>query len=68
MEPQTILRQAHTWMEDEEIGLIEFIVRDGLPSYGAHNYHEVLSVISQWPTPRLRLCLDLTDSSFAILF
>ena len=59
---------ATRYVDDPEVGLLEFLCFDGEPLRWGRDYQKAMMPFAEWPPERVRLCFDVTDSNFGDLF
>ena len=59
---------AQRYLDDPEVGLLEFLCFDGERLRWGRNYQNALMPFAEWPPERVRLCFDVTDRNFRELF
>lgn len=67
-DPIRILEAGRKYASSEEVGVIEFIIKDGTSRYRGLDYYDGLMEFSYWPCHRVKLCLDIWDDNFSLLF
>jgi hypothetical protein len=67
-DPKRVLEAGRKHALSEDVGVIEFIIKDGTSRYGGRDYHDGLQEFSYWPCHRVKLCLDIWDDNFPLLF
>jgi hypothetical protein len=67
-DPIRVLEAGREHALIEDCGVIEFIIKDGTSRYRGQDYHDALLEFSYWPCHRVKLCLDIWDDNFSLLF
>lgn len=67
--PPDAIRDVGTrHLKSPDVGFIEFAVHDGRADHGGIDYGSALMTFARWPSIRLRLCFDVWDETFPVLF
>ena len=66
--PRRVRSIAERYLDDPEVGLLEFLCFDGERLRWGRNYQNALMPFAEWPAERVRLCFDVTDRNFGELF
>jgi len=67
-EPARLLEAGRECALNEDIGVIQFLIKDERSHYGGLDYYDGLLEFSYWPCHRVKLCLDIWDENFPLLF
>lgn len=66
--PALVARIARRHRNDASWGFLEFAVSDGRVTHQGIDYRQALMEYSAWSVERMRLCFDVTDANFRLLF
>jgi hypothetical protein len=66
--PRRVHSIARRYLDDPEVGLLEFLCFDGERLRWGRNYQKAMMPFAEWPPERVRLCFDVTDANFGELF
>lgn len=67
-DPGEVRRVAEATTEDDEVGYLELVVTDGRFDHDGVDYRDAVRPFADWPNDRVRLCFDVWDGVFPILF
>jgi hypothetical protein len=67
-DPILVLEAGRKHSLSEDVGVIQFIIKDGTSRYRGKDYHDGLMEFTYWPCHRVKLCLDIWDDNFSLLF
>ena len=66
--PRRVRSIAERYVDDPEVGPLEFLCFDGDRLRWGRNYRKATMPFAAWPPERVRLCFDVTDRNFGELF
>ncbi|HEX8581722.1 MAG TPA: hypothetical protein VF640_05320 [Acidimicrobiales bacterium] len=67
-DPAEVRRVAEATTGDGEVGYLEFVVTDGRFDHDGVDYRDAVRPFASWPNDRVRLCFDVWDEVFPMLF
>lgn len=67
-DPDDVRRVAEASTPDGDVGYLELVVTDGRFDHGGVDYRDAVRPFASWPGDRVRLCFDVWDGVFPILF
>lgn len=67
-DPGDVLRTAEATAARDDVGYLEFVVTDGRFDHAGVDYREAVRPFASWPNHRVRLCFDVWDDVFPVLF
>ena len=66
--PALVQKAGLALRTDPSVGFLEFAVHDGRADHQGVDYQTALMTYARWPTSRLRICFDVWDDTFPVLF
>jgi leucyl aminopeptidase (aminopeptidase T) len=66
--PARVAKLGRKHRNDPDWAFLEFAVCDGRITHNEIDYRRALMEYSAWSAERMRLCFDVTDANFAVLF
>jgi leucyl aminopeptidase (aminopeptidase T) len=66
--PAAVAKAGHEYLARHDVGFLEFAVNDGGHQHTEVEYANALMSFAQWPRSRIKLCFDVWDTNFPILF
>lgn len=67
-DPDDVRRAAEETTGRDDVGYLEFVVTDGRFDHGGIDYRDAVRPFASWPSSRVRLCFDVWDDVFPLLF